>query len=179
VLEQGKPAAQASSVYVRPERSPITPFCTHLTGITRERVANEPNFARLAPRLQEMAKNAGVDAWVSWGQDQTLLHRQSLAADVENPFETIPHVDIKRLLSPLVYQLTGGVKPRGVGAGVGLETAMKQLGIPFEGRAHSGAVDALNAASMVAEVRRLAEPYLKAEAAARDHVHSLVRRARP
>lgn len=180
VLELGAPPAQAaaSSFYIHPERSPITRFCTQLTGIVWEQVANRPNFARAAPRLRELAHDAGADTWVSWGQDQTLLHRQSLAAGVENPFGHLEHVDIKRLLTPLVYQLTGGMKPKGAGAGVGIEAAMKELGLLFEGRAHSGVVDAWNAARLVAEVRRLAEPHLKASAAARHDVRSPARRAR-
>lgn len=164
MLELGLPPREADSVYIRPERSGITPFCEQLTGITWEKVANRPNFARTAPRLRELVDDARADAWVSWGQDQTLMHRQSLAADVENPFERLAHVDIKRLLSPLVYQLTGGVKPKGAGAGVGLETAMRQLGLQFEGRAHSGANDALNTARLVSELRRLAAPQLRGRA---------------
>ncbi len=164
VLELGMLAtvAPAVSIYVRPERSVINKFCTVLTGITPARVANEPNFAAVAPRLKQLSDDCGANTWVSWGQDQTLLHRQCLAAGVDNPFGHLQHVDIKRLLTPLIYQLTGGTKPKGAGAGVGLETAMKELGVPFEGRAHSGAVDALNTARLVAEVRRLAKPLLTA-----------------
>lgn len=162
---ESAPLKEASlSHYIRPERSPVTKFCTQLTGITWEQVANRPNFARTAPRLRELACDAGVDTWVSWGQDQTLLHRQSLAAGVENPFGHLEHVDVKRLLTPLVLNLTGGTKPKGAGSGIGLETAMKELGLRFEGRAHSGAVDAWNTARLVAEVRRLVEPHLKAAA---------------
>lgn len=184
VLERGAPTQEsaAQSVYIRPERSTINRFCEKLTGITWERVSNQPNFARTAPRLKDLVADIRADAWVSWGQDQTLLHRQSLAAGVANPFEGLEHVDIKRLLTPLIYQLTGGVKPKGAGGGVGLETAMKQLGIQFEGSAHSGAVDAQNTARLVQEVRRLAEPHMKAAAARTlhepiGHVHT--RRMRP
>lgn len=177
VLELNAPPRAAASVYIRPERSPITRFCEQLTGITWDKVANRPNFARTAPRLRELVADASADAWVSWGQDQTLVHRQSLASGVSNPFEGLLHVDIKRLLSPLVYQLTGGVKPKGAGAGVGLEAAMRQLGLPFEGRAHSGADDALNTARLVAELRRLAAPYL--DAASAQAPRGSARRLRP
>lgn len=106
------------------------------------------------------------------------MHRQCLAAGVDNPFGHLQHVDIKRLLTPLIYQLTGGTKPKGAGAGVGLETAMKELGVPFEGRAHSGAVDALNTARLVAEARRLAEPHLRS-AVHHQVAHRSARGARP
>jgi inhibitor of KinA sporulation pathway (predicted exonuclease) len=169
-----------ASFYVRPARSPITPFCTQLTGITREQVTNQPNFARVAPRLQELADASGAQVWVSWGQDQTLLHRQCVAAGVENPFKRLEHFDIKRLLTPLVYRVTGGTKPQGAGSGVGLETAMKALGLQFKGRAHSGAADALNTARLVQELRRQAEQHLKSAAGPRvQETRALARRARP
>jgi len=180
VLERGVPATEspAVSVYVRPERSAVNKFCTMLTGITPARVANEPNFAAMVPRLKQLADNSGATTWVSWGQDQTLLHRQCVASGVDNPFDGLEHVDIKRLLTPLVYQLTGGEKPKGAGSGVGLATAMKQLGLWFHGRAHSGAFDAMNTARLVEELQRLAEPHLKATAAHQDAKRQ-ARRARP
>lgn len=162
VLELGSPvsAEDSASVFVRPVRSRVTQFCTKLTGITPERVANAPNFAATAPRLNELVRAVGAAAWVTWGQDQTLMHRQCLASEVPNPFDGLLHVDIKRLMTPLLYQLTGGAKPQGAGAGVGLKTALTQLGLEFIGRHHGGAADAFNTARLLEEVRRRAGAHL-------------------
>jgi inhibitor of KinA sporulation pathway (predicted exonuclease) len=162
VLELNVPPAleHASSMYVRPERSAVNSFCTRLTGITPERLTNEPNFVRCAPCIRAMILDARVDSWATWGEDQTLVHRQCVASGVANPFEGLLHVDLKRLMTPLVYQLTGGEKPKGAGAGVGLSTALRELGLGFIGRQHGGAADAFNTARVLQELRRRAAPHL-------------------
>lgn len=148
-------ASDAVSVYVRPVRSQITPFCEKLTGITAARVAGEPTFPEVAPALRAFAQQAGVGAWVAWGDDYNVLHRQCVGAGVESPFEGIEFIDARKPLTSLIYAATGLPRPKGSAAGVGVATATKALGLEFEGRAHSGAFDAFNTARVLQELQRL------------------------
>lgn len=153
VLEAGRPVAlgDSSSIYIRPTRSPVTAFCTKLTGITPERVEHEPTFVERHPAMSALV--CGVDAWLSWGPDEQILNRQCAALGLESPFAAVPHFNLKPLLTPLVYAITGGTKPKGAGAGVGLATAAAEMGLDLIGQMHSAAMDAFNAARLYEKVR--------------------------
>ena len=64
--------------FVRPVRHPLlTPFCTRLTGITQEMLADAPVFPEAMAALREamLVGRWGV-VWGSWGLfDQTQLRR--------------------------------------------------------------------------------------------------------
>lgn len=145
--------SDSASIHVKPERSVINSFCTALTGVTRDLAANEPGFARRAPRIRDLLVTFGADAWCSWGPDHTLLHRQCVASGVENPLASVPHIDVRSMLTSLVYKLTGNKKPLGANSGVGLATALEELEIDFEGRQHCGRADAYNTARLLQQVR--------------------------
>ena len=151
----GEPVSESdsASTFIKPEHSVINSFCTSLTGVTRELVANEPGFARRAPRIRELLEAFGADAWCSWGPDHTLVHRQCVTSGVESPFAGVPHIDVRSMLSSLVYKITGNNKPVGANSGVGLATALKELAIDFEGRPHCGRADAYNTARLLQQVR--------------------------
>ncbi|MEJ6002508.1 3'-5' exonuclease [Paucibacter soli] len=149
--------ARAISIKVRPTRSEVNKFCTHLTGIYPHELEGLPIFEQRAPLIQALATDFGAQAWVSWGQDQNLLHKQCVGAGVENPFEGLPHFDIKRLLTSMVYEVSGGQRPKGSSDGVGLKTALKELGLDFQGRQHSGSDDALNTAILLQTLRNGAQ----------------------
>lgn len=154
-LVLGTPVAESdsASIFIKPEHSAVTAFCTDLTGVTREMVANEPGFARRAPRLRELGEAFGADAWCSRGPDHTLLHRQCVVSGVENPLAGLRHIDIRSMVTGLVYKLTGSIRPIGGNAGVGLATALKELQIDFEGRPHRGRADAYNTARILEHLR--------------------------
>lgn len=171
VLELGRPVLEsdASSLLIKPERSPITDFCTNLTGITREMMADQPNFLDQAAVIREIFARAGADAWVSWGQDHTLTQRQSLALGIADPFAAagIPHIDLKPPITTLVFRVTAAKRPEGSSSGVSINLAMKALGLSGEGQATSAKFDAYNAARILFAVRRLAEPMRKLKASPR------------
>ncbi|MFK4706176.1 inhibitor of KinA sporulation pathway (predicted exonuclease) [Roseateles asaccharophilus] len=150
-------AASAVSLLIRPVRSEVNTFCTRLTGIRPEQVADQPTFPVRAVELEALARGFQSQAWVSWGQDQNLLHKQCVGAEVPNPLEGLPHFDIKRLLTSMVYEASGGERPKGSGDGVGLKTALKELGLGFIGIPHSARDDALNTAILLKRLRSLAK----------------------
>lgn len=141
-------------VWVRPQRSPVTSFCTKLTGITPANVARALLYQDLSPSLAKLNRELGPDAWASWGPDHLLIEQQNQAFGTTGPFADIPHLDIRRLVTPLIYQLTGLPRPKGSSAGVGLQTALTALGLDFVGQPHNAAADALNAARVLHGVRR-------------------------
>lgn len=155
-LDRAVPATsdQAESLFIRPERSAVTDFCTQLTGITPEQVATAPVFADQLDAIRDLADRSGARIWVSWGPDHTLLHRQCESRGLPDPLGHLGHADIRRLLTGAIFELTGALRPQGSGAGVGLATAMKVLGLEPHGRQHSGRVDAFNAARVLQDVRR-------------------------
>lgn len=144
------------SMLIRPVRSEVTIFCTKLTGIRPEQVVDQPTFPARAAELESLSRDFQAQAWVSWGQDQNLLHKQCVGADVPNPLESLPHYDIKRLLTSMVYEVSQGVRPKGSGDGVGLKTALKELGLDFVGAPHSARDDALNTALLLNALRSMA-----------------------
>jgi inhibitor of KinA sporulation pathway (predicted exonuclease) len=70
-------------VFVRPQVSTISPFCTTLTGIT-------PKEAEAAPPLPDavrsIRKTFGQSDWCAWGRDDLLIRESCERAGVELPF---------------------------------------------------------------------------------------------
>lgn len=151
-------AGAPEELLVKPHRSPITSFCTKLTGLTPERVAQAPGFERQATRLRELAEREGVDAWAGWGPDHNILHRQCAALRMPNPLEWLPYFDIRRLLTPVLFLAAGRDRPRSAANGVALKTGLELIGLAFAGRLHSAGADAHNAARVVAAVADWAAP---------------------
>lgn len=147
-------AEHATTVPIRPQRSAITEFCTRLTGATPEAVEAAHTYRELSPWLAEMHTRLAPDAWLSWGSDHLLIQQQNEAFGTEGPFVGIQHIDMRRLLTPLIYELTGLPRPKGSSAGVGLQTALQALGLAFEGRHHNAGADAYNAARVLVDVRK-------------------------
>lgn len=128
------------SFYVKPTTSYVSYFCTELTGITPEQVANAPSFRDTMAMLKAHHELHGVSLWLSHGNyDRAKLIRQCASEGVDYPFEDQEWINIKT-----VARHTLGRKNR-----LGLKSLIEDLGLDFEGTQHCGADDAYNSAKVL------------------------------
>ena len=129
------------SILVRPERSTVSSFCTHLTGLTQEQVGQGISFAQACTLLQnDYCSHQRV--WASYGDsDRLRFEKQCREHQVIYPFGP-KHVNIK-ILFALLHAF-----PREVG----MARALQTLDLPLEGTHHSGADDAWNSALIFAGI---------------------------
>jgi len=127
------------SIYVFPERSEISEFCTSLTGITSSLLEEKAiSFSNACKKIKE-EYNSGDCVWGSYGEfDRKLLQKQCEQMGVEYPMGA-RHINIKDLFA-LKRKL---VRPKG------LTKALRIINEPFEGIHHSGADDAYNTAKIL------------------------------
>ena len=131
--------------FVRPERSTVSPFCTELTTIRPENVANAPTLFEVLAQMQDEldAKNR---PWASYGDyDRRQFEKDCKAKSVRYPFGPA-HLNVKNLAA---FAL-GHTRP------MGMAGALKELGIPLEGTHHRGVDDAWNIAAVLAAVLKAA-----------------------
>lgn len=127
------------SYIVRPDLLEISDFCAELTGITESRIRDEG--APLHEVINRMRKEYPLRnrGWASWGlSDKKHFFHECRYKNIEYPF-TYEHINIKYLLSLWLRQAKG----------MGLTKALQTLHMKFEGRPHSGADDAYNAARIL------------------------------
>lgn len=126
---------ETRGIWVKPERSSISAFCTELTTITPEMVAGGTSFAD-ACALLETEYRAKERAWASYGDyDRKQFARQCESFGVPYPFGPV-HYNVKRAFAAA----------QGLPKQVGMAGALRHLGIPLEGTHHRGADDAANIA---------------------------------
>lgn len=128
-----------ASFLVRPDRLDISEYCTRLTGLTVDRLAREGRpLVEILNRVRKLyAIKNGV--WAGWGSgDRIHMARETSSKGIGNPFGG-DYLDIGFL-----YRLHSRSRRR-----VGLEDALWTLDMDFEGRPHSGADDAWNAARIL------------------------------
>ena len=126
---------------VRPQRSTISAFCTELTTIGPEDVADAPSLqeacADLAKRYRTKER-----VWASWGDfDRKHMLRCCEALKVEYPFSD-SHINLKTL-----YALWGNR-----GREVGMARALEEQQLVLEGTHHRGVDDAWNIAALAAKI---------------------------
>lgn len=130
---------KSNSVYVFPQYSTISPFCEKLTGITSELVRE--NGLKLYNALQWItsALEPKNRIWASYGDyDRTQIQKDCKRKGVDYPFGS-RHINIKTLFAIMM----------GLDKEVGMDTALEMLGIPLEGRHHSGLDDSKNIAKIL------------------------------
>src|SRR3954447_25869445 len=133
----------ADSILVRPERSTVSPFCTQLTTLTPEQVAAGVSFADACRTLRQRHKSEDRP-WASYGDyDRSQFERQCRSAGVRYPFGKT-HLNVKSL-----FALT-----RALPREVGMDEALRQLGLPLEGTHHRGGDDARNIAKILCALLR-------------------------
>jgi inhibitor of KinA sporulation pathway (predicted exonuclease) len=126
------------SILVRPERSTVSPFCTRLTTLTQEQVAEGVPFAEAVEILRQEYQPA-ERTWASYGDfDRILLQRQCEQRGVGYPFGRT-HLNVKNLLA-ISLNLPNEV---------GLDRAVELCGLPLEGTHHRGDDDAWNIAAVL------------------------------
>lgn len=127
------------SVMVKPVMSAeLSPFCIELTGLTNERVFGEGVlFSEAVKHLQEKFKLNKMP-WASWGEyDRTMFVKDSERHGIPYPLFN-QHLNLR-----VMYGVLSGNQK------LGLDKAMKALGLELEGRHHDGADDAYNIAKIL------------------------------
>lgn len=129
------------SIVVKPLFSEVGPFCTDLTGFTQEAVDKGISF----PMAVEIIKHEyliGIRAWASYGDyDRKMFERDAATSVIPYPFSPT-HTSVKNLVASAF----------GWPEEVGMAKALKKLGLPLEGRHHSGADDSWNIAAILAKI---------------------------
>ncbi|CAL4108351.1 unnamed protein product, partial [Meganyctiphanes norvegica] len=141
--------------YVMPVEQPIlSEFCTKLTGITQNQVEDGMPigaclgmFTRWVTALSKKhqfsfntnlpGKHATFATWSDWDLS-VCLHYECLRKQLKKPEFFNQWIDIR-----LTYRNFFNRKPKG------LAGALREVGISFEGREHSGIDDAKNTAALV------------------------------
>lgn len=151
---------RSATQLVRNVHTPLTAYCTELTSITAETLADAPTFQPAMHAVGSLLQQEQPTAWTSWGGfDQRQLERQARREGVLNPFEGLPYYDAKWLLGPLIRwqrEMRRGNLRYQVGTrGLGLAKALEALGLEFEGKHHRGVDDAYMTARIVQRCREL------------------------
>ena len=126
------------SILVKPQASEISPFCTALTTLTPQLVAEEGIDFAAACRILVDEYEARKYLWVSWGgYDQRLFRRQCRRLRVGYPFGD-KHLNLRTAFT----EFNGGRR-------VGMVRAMNLANLELEGTAHRGVDDAWNVARLL------------------------------
>lgn len=138
---------QRGSIFVRPRVSSVSEFCTRLTSLTQAHVDQGIPFAEACAQLRKMgARNL---TWASYGDyDRKMFEKQCTPGfpdpwRAEYPFGP-RHLNVKNLCALIM----------GWDREVGMDEALKRLGLPLEGRHHRGEDDAWNIADILGELLR-------------------------
>jgi len=130
---------EREDIFVRPERSVVSAFCTDLTGLTQEQVASGVPFSQACAILKKRFRTKDR-TWASYGDyDRRQFERQCGDRGIGYPFGPT-HINVKNLFA-LTFRL-----PREVG----MAEALELLGRPLEGTHHRGGDDAWNIAGILA-----------------------------
>ena len=126
------------SLLIKPQRSEVTDFCTKLTGITPEDVAD----GLLLPEACEILINeyqTNQYLWGSWGDfDRLIVNRECKQYKAKFPFNR-QHLNIKA-----DFALTYGLDEL-----IGLDKATKLVNLAFIGQHHRGVDDARTTAQIL------------------------------
>jgi inhibitor of KinA sporulation pathway (predicted exonuclease) len=142
---------QVKSIYVIPEKlinerksgvstyKAISDYCINLTGITESKLLKQGKTLKAAS-AEIMKHYPYSKTWMSWGYyDKSFLEKECIRKHVTFPFSKYTHMN-----ASLLYSLINKNKK-----GTGLKKAMDKLGIPFDGKQHSGKDDAYNTAKVI------------------------------
>jgi inhibitor of KinA sporulation pathway (predicted exonuclease) len=129
------------SILVRPLHSTVSQYCTELTTLTQADVDYGISL-RDACRILEEKYASKERIWASYGDyDRKQFKKECGAHKIEYPFGE-GHINVKSLFA-LVHHLPHEV---------GLDVAMKHLGLPLEGTHHRGGDDAWNIARILSQI---------------------------
>lgn len=132
--------SQKRSLFVQPVISHISPFCTQLTTITPEIIAEHAMPFATACQILEDEYQTRERLWGSWGMyDRTMFETQCKTMDVRYPFSQ-HHVNIKSLFAKYVNNHDR----------LGMAEALQKIGLELIGTHHRGDDDAHNIARILA-----------------------------
>ena len=123
--------------YVKPAKDEVSAFCTELTGITPRTIHKQGR--PVADVIQSMIKNFGGanKIYASWGRDDLILRQECQDKGLEMPFNEFINL-------ATLYRVQNRLKNQRIGH----RAAQEVKGIEWEGRQHSGYVDAYNLAKL-------------------------------
>lgn len=122
---------------VRPTHSKVSKFCTQLTTLTQEQVDKGLSYKDVCDQLVKVYSSP-YRTWASWGDfDRKQFQKDSELNGIKYPFGP-RHINIKNLFSVLY----------GLDEELGLDTALKHIGMKLEGTHHRGVDDARNIAKI-------------------------------
>lgn len=134
-----KEIIESRSIIVKPEFSEISAFCTKLTTITPELVEKEGVSFKKACKILTDEYQSDRRMWFSWGDyDRVAFEKECAFKNIKYPFGRT-HFNLKEW-----YAFKKGEK-----ISTSVSTAIKQLGLEFEGTAHRGVDDAINTARIL------------------------------
>ena len=135
--------ASNASIFIKPEETEISEYCTNLTHITKDMIDTSGiSFREACSILTEkyLSKN---HVWASWGNyDRRIFMDNCKKKNIKYPFG-VEHINVKTL-----FALMHRIKP------VGMEEALKIIRIPLEGTHHRGVDDAYNIAVILSSLLR-------------------------
>lgn len=121
----------------------VTPFCTELTGLTKEDLYHAPDFGEVMEELDswlcEFTDPEAKVAWGSWGNfDDDQIKQDSVRHKVEST-KLGTHCNLKKMFS----------KQNSVRKYQGLQGALYHSDMLFEGKLHTALDDAKNVARLI------------------------------
>lgn len=126
-------------ILVKPENSEISKFCTELTGIKQSDVENEGIELRAANDILINDYNSKNSIWSSWGSyDKKHYIKECSLKKIDYPF-SIDYIDLQKKYSE--HLETKRL--------YGVENALFDLNLKFEGKPHSALDDAYNTARIL------------------------------
>ena len=138
IAKQEHVADSRRSIIVKPARSRVSEFCTKLTSHTQDEVDKGISFRDTCKILQKDL-HTSIYPWTSWGDyDLKMFKNECRILKIDYPFSNI-HYNLKRRFAKLLE----------LPKELGMDKAMRQVGIPLEGRHHLGVDDAWNIATIL------------------------------
>jgi len=136
---------KSGSIFIKPQFSEITQFCTDLTSITPEMVNSlGVSFFHACMKL-ETEYGCKNKTWASFGYyDKGIFEKNAILHNVQSPFKYNNHINIKNFYAASM----GRNKEKG------MPGVLSDLGLSLEGRHHRGVDDAYNIAQILAELFR-------------------------
>ncbi|MDN3610293.1 exonuclease domain-containing protein [Vibrio ostreicida] len=123
--------------YCQPQQDEISLFCTQLTGITPRKIDKQGR--PLDDVIKSMLKNFGgaKKIYASWGRDDKILAQECKDKGIEMPFNEFINL-------ATLYRIQHRLKDKRIGH----RAAQEAENIEWEGRQHSGYIDAYNLAKL-------------------------------
>lgn len=132
---------KSEAIFVRPEQSTVSEFCTQLTTITPEMAAKGRPFRDACQHLMKTYRSS-ERLWASYGDyDKKMFERNSRTKNCRYPFGP-GHLNVKTLFAVAMN----------LNREVGMPQALEMLKIPLVGTHHRGEDDAINIAKILAEL---------------------------